>query len=146
MIFPMMHVNPEFIDAFPIKSPFLKASSRLLQFGSSQSQEFLVEFIDAHYEAYEGPTLRDGMDQRVFNKFVMSNRARRLSVQVSLTTHGDIEEIGLYSYIIMCIYKYMYVYIYMDYDSGWKNQIAEVSFFFVFLWLVRSRWIHTYHM
>ena len=32
-----------------------------------------MEFIDAHYEAYEGPTLRDGMDQRVFNKFVMSH-------------------------------------------------------------------------
>ena len=41
------------------------------------AEEFLVEYIDAHYYSYEGPTLRDGMDQRVFNKFVMSKMEKR---------------------------------------------------------------------
>ncbi|CAJ1394585.1 unnamed protein product [Effrenium voratum] len=52
---PAEHINTGFLFARP--------SRRLL--------DFLTEFIDLHYHAYEGPTLRDGMDQRVFNKFVM---------------------------------------------------------------------------
>ncbi|CAE7270348.1 unnamed protein product [Symbiodinium sp. CCMP2456] len=52
---PAEHINTGFL--------FVRPSARLLA--------FLVEFIDAHYHGHEGPTLRDGMDQRVFNKFVM---------------------------------------------------------------------------
>ena len=36
-----------------------------------------MEFVDAHYHGHEGPTLRDGMDQRVFNKFVMQKMEKR---------------------------------------------------------------------
>ncbi|CAE7226437.1 unnamed protein product [Symbiodinium sp. KB8] len=52
---PAEHINTGFL--------FVRPSARLLA--------FLVEFIDVHYHGHEGPTPRDGMDQRVFNKFVM---------------------------------------------------------------------------
>ena len=46
-----------------------------------------MEFIDAHYHANEGPTLRDGMDQRVFNKFVM---AKMESNPPQVVKHGHV--------------------------------------------------------
>ncbi|CAE8587874.1 unnamed protein product, partial [Polarella glacialis] len=73
---PAEHINTGFIFARP----------------SPELLEFLVEFIDLHYHAYEGPIPRDGMDQRVFNKFVMDKLERSppeaISVYENLTFPG----------------------------------------------------------
>jgi len=53
---PAEHINTGFV--------FVRPSARLLT--------FLVEFIDDHYHGLDGSVPRDGMDQRVFNKFVIS--------------------------------------------------------------------------
>ena len=64
---------PTWLVGFYVKCRCTYSSPILDRLQLNFCQEFLVEFIDSHYEAYEGPALRDGMDQRVFNKFVMSN-------------------------------------------------------------------------